>query len=254
MNDASVSGIERRKDPRHPLLLQVTYQNSAAFLTSWTENISAGGFFFPTDRTFEIGQELRIKLAFPGLLESFEVTATVAWIRAAGPDKPSGIGVRVDSDFGRRQLARLALMAEQERKPETTAKRPFRVLVVEDNEYSKKACERVLSQVSSHSAIEVVYASNGHEALAMVQSEPPDLVITDIYMPIMDGLTFIRKLREDPKSSDLTVIVVTAGGRDEREMLGTLKIHAFLEKPFKFGQLFETIIYLYHLRSAAEQE
>ena len=56
----------------------------------------------------------------------------------------------------------------------------------------------------------VLEASNGREGLAAVQAEHPDLVITDVLMPVMDGYEFVRQLRLDPLTSRIPVVFYTA--------------------------------------------
>lgn len=250
MTDNYISGAERRNTDRKHLILKVSYQDSSEYLTSWTENISDGGFFFQTESSFQIGQSITVELSFPGLLKSFEINGKVAWTREPGPGTPAGIGVRVDSDSGKRLLARVALKADHETKQDPSS--TYRILVVEDNEYSQKACERVLNHLKEHSPdlLEVHFCPNGHEALCIAEESEINLIITDVFMPVLDGIGFVRKLRHEAKL-DIPVIVVTAGGDEERRAMEELGIDAFLEKPIQFGQLFETIIYLIHLNESA---
>lgn len=55
-----------------------------------------------------------------------------------------------------------------------------------------------------------IVARNGLEALAIAEHENPDLILMDMKMPVMDGITAVQKLRENPKTKDMRVIYLTA--------------------------------------------
>jgi len=80
------------------------------------------------------------------------------------------------------------------------------ILVVDDRETAR----RYLATVLENGGHRVVEAQDGFEALARLSSNPPDLVITDILMPAMDGFEFIRQMRARPESRNTPVIVYTA--------------------------------------------
>jgi CheY-like chemotaxis protein len=81
-----------------------------------------------------------------------------------------------------------------------------RVLVVDD-EPSLRFLLRVLFEVDGH---EVDEASNGVTALEQVERRRPDLIVTDVMMPVMTGRQLIESLRADPATADIPVIVVSA--------------------------------------------
>jgi len=58
--------------------------------------------------------------------------------------------------------------------------------------------------------LEVVQASNGHQALEAIRMEAPDAVLLDLLMPVMDGMTFLERLRANPSHVGLPVLVLTA--------------------------------------------
>ena len=85
-------------------------------------------------------------------------------------------------------------------------KRGGRILVVDD-EASARA---MLNQFLGSLGLEVVEAADGQEALEAIRMEAPDAVLLDLLMPVMDGMTFLKKLRANPLHSGLPVIVLTA--------------------------------------------
>jgi len=79
------------------------------------------------------------------------------------------------------------------------------ILVVDDHAETLKPLVRLL-QLEGYTA---VGASNAFEALAATQQSNPDLILLDVMIPPMDGLTFLMRLREDPKGREIPVIVVS---------------------------------------------
>jgi len=81
-----------------------------------------------------------------------------------------------------------------------------RMLVVDDIE----ANVRLLSRILKNAGHEISTAQSGQEALEKVLSEPPDVVLLDVMMPGMDGFEVCRRLRADPQTSTLPIVMVTA--------------------------------------------
>ncbi|MBW2270107.1 MAG: sigma-54-dependent Fis family transcriptional regulator [Deltaproteobacteria bacterium] len=106
------------------------------------------------------------------------------------------------------------------------------VLVVDDEELYRRALERILKRVG----YEVVTARDASEALAIVSSQPVDLVLSDVQMPGINGLELVRQLKD--AVPDLPCIVITGYGSPEQS-IESLKAGAFwyLEKPFDQGHL-----------------
>jgi CheY-like chemotaxis protein len=82
-----------------------------------------------------------------------------------------------------------------------------KILIVDDEEHVRAA----LKQVLERAGYEVVVAATGNEGLELMQREGADLVITDVIMPGIDGITTARKIRE--KFRDTRIIVISGGGK-----------------------------------------
>lgn len=80
------------------------------------------------------------------------------------------------------------------------------ILVVED--YAPE--RELLDYLLTHAQYRVIQASNGSEALHMMHSEQPDLIILDLHMPVMDGYELIRRMHADPCIEAIKVIVYTS--------------------------------------------
>jgi len=81
-----------------------------------------------------------------------------------------------------------------------------KILVVEDNEDNLQ----VLSDELDYAGYEVVSAGDGEEAIEKTLAEMPDLILMDISIPIIDGWEVTRRLKADPKTSNIPIIALTA--------------------------------------------
>lgn len=84
-------------------------------------------------------------------------------------------------------------------------KTPF-VLVVDDNQQNLELLQAYLEDVDCRT----IPAHDGHEALEIIAKDPPDLILLDVMMPKMSGFEVCRRIKNDPKTNDIPVIMVTA--------------------------------------------
>jgi two-component system chemotaxis response regulator CheY len=117
----------------------------------------------------------------------------------------------------------------------------LRVLIVDDSSVMRKIVERSLRQAGLDLA-EVLEANNGAEALAEVQKGSLDLVLSDINMPVMDGLEFLRSLAGVESAKGLPVVMITTEGSEAR-VVEALSVGAkgYIRKPFTPEQVKERV-------------
>ena len=104
------------------------------------------------------------------------------------------------------------------------------LLVVEDHADSRELLRRVLEPLGAR----VLLAENGYEALASLRREPraPDVILCDLLMPAMDGLSFARRLQQEPEWQSIPIVAVTALGQlADYMMTWTQGFRAHLTKP-----------------------
>lgn len=85
----------------------------------------------------------------------------------------------------------------------------------------------------------VLTASNGQEALQLLETHTPDLIISDCMMPVMDGVTFRKRVAANPVFSNTRFILMSAA--PERHDLASVTVDRFLKKPFQFEELFNAV-------------
>ena len=112
------------------------------------------------------------------------------------------------------------------------------ILVVDDSPVSR----RLLGYTLQHNGHTVLAAADGYEALSLLQNSPVDLVISDLAMPEMDGLTLLREIRADRRLEALRLVMLTASGQDQDRLEAQIAgADDFLTKPSSSRDLLATV-------------
>jgi CheY-like chemotaxis protein len=245
-----MKGEERRRAERISLVLRADYPAAPAFFRDATENLSGAGIFVPTDLDLAPGERLTLRIGFPGLPEPLEVEVEVVRLRLAHLGEPPGVAVRIPVDRGE-DRDRVARLVDAARATEAPPGRLRQVLVVEDNPHVVEMYEWALRKLRSNAGpvgVQVTYAANGHLALARLARPPPvDLVIADLFMPVMDGFELVERIRADPGLAALPIMIISAGGPDARQRAGGLGIDAYLQKPVHSAEILAAVRTLLHM-------
>ncbi len=113
-----------------------------------------------------------------------------------------------------------------------------KVLVVEDS----LAQRQMISDLLKGSGLNVTVASDGVEALEQIQQISPDLVVLDIVMPRMNGYEVCRRLKADPKTQDVPVVMCSSKGEEFDRYWGMKQgADAYIAKPFQPTELIGTV-------------
>ncbi len=90
--------------------------------------------------------------------------------------------------------------------------------------------------------LEIIEASDGVDALKKLPGQSFDIMLTDINMPIMDGLKLISLMKNNPNYKDIPVVVITTeGGREDRERGLALGANAYITKPVQTTSLLKVV-------------
>jgi DNA-binding response OmpR family regulator len=113
-----------------------------------------------------------------------------------------------------------------------------KILLIEDK---AGLLDTLKSLLELHEYI-VITAGNGEEGLRLAQEHTPDLVISDIYMPVINGYQLLEKFSADPKLSKIPVLIASAKtGEEEINAAYSMGAAAYITKPFLFANLHENI-------------
>ena len=111
-----------------------------------------------------------------------------------------------------------------------------KILLVDDHAPTRLILSLVLSE--SWQQYHILQASNGEEACAMAISEQPDLMLLDICMPVLDGYETLARLRENPETHGIKVMMLTAQDLPLQKKLALdFGADGFLVKPFRTDEL-----------------
>jgi DNA-binding response OmpR family regulator len=120
-------------------------------------------------------------------------------------------------------------------------KSPARILVVDDDQ----ELQRVVKRAAEADGFTVTQAFDGTPALALAAMERIDLILLDINMPVADGRDVLSKLKKNPATADIPVLVWTGRvGQNDREVALGLGAEDFIEKPVQPAPLMLKIRYV----------
>ena len=115
----------------------------------------------------------------------------------------------------------------------------YKALVVEDSPTMRQLIVFALRRLK---AVKVTEADDGVDALKKLQGDTFDILITDINMPVMDGLKLVGMVRKDDNHKAIPIIIITTeGAQEDRERALALGANAYITKPIQAPQVIDTV-------------
>ncbi len=115
----------------------------------------------------------------------------------------------------------------------------FRCLIVEDSPTMRQLIVFALKRIPE---LDIVEASDGVDALKKLPGQKTDLVLTDINMPIMDGLKLVSLMKSNPLYKEIPVVIITTeGAAEDREKGLALGARAYIPKPIQTNNLLKVV-------------
>lgn len=117
----------------------------------------------------------------------------------------------------------------------------IRILIVEDDSHLVESLTFVLER----EGFEVCAAIDGEAAMRHLRFDPPDAMILDVMLPLLNGFEVLKFVKSDPVLKSMPVIVLTAKGQaHDRQMAETIGVEAFMTKPFSNRDIVDAVRHL----------
>ena len=222
---------------------RVSYRTLDELVVAYTRDLSRGGLFLKTQRFLPINAVILLSLELPEGGGEVPVIARVAYVRdpqtARAQGKTAGMGIQfldVSSD-SRQRIERFIAERATAQADITGPIRVVRVLdilVVDDDARYREMAADVFRKRGDH----VRTANDGVQGLGACLKQPPDLILTDVQMPGMDGWQLLRIVRARPSLASTPVVFMsTLTGEEERLRGYKLGVDDYVPKPFQPDEL-----------------
>jgi uncharacterized protein (TIGR02266 family) len=237
----SDNSSDGRATPRVEGTFRVSYPNVDELLIAYSTDLSKGGMFLQTDRFLPVNAVLRLNLALGAGSAEIPIICRVVYVRdeaaAQEAGKPAGMGIEF-LDLTAECLGLIeAYIAEKlsEDEPVTTPPpRRLNVMIVDDEQGSRNQAAQPFRIRGDY----VRVAADGFEALALCLKEPPDVIVSDVQMPRMDGWQLLRMCRARPSLASVPFLFLTTLGDEEERLRGyQLGVDDYVGKPFRGKEL-----------------
>lgn len=240
--DTDSSASERRAHSRVVAELQVTFKSIDELVTAYSSDISEGGIYVPTDHLMPIGAVVALNIDLPDAGPKLRAIARVAYImdseKTEKVGRNPGMGFEfldasekpmseIIADFIRKRVGKVPT-------PRNHCQNRACALVVDDTDYH---LERSASAMRN-AGYRVLTARDGVQALSIAVREKPDIIVSDVQMPNMNGWHLLRLIRARPSLASIPFIFLTSLSSDDERLKGyQLGVDDYVNKPFAEAEL-----------------
>lgn len=238
------SNVERRLHARYQAPYRVVISSEeGAKLASMTDNVSGRGLYLADNHDLPLDKSLDISLHLPDGGRNIRCMAKVVRKnQTATEDSPAGYGVQLEFANPDEAVAYLRRLNALQSGEVDTSPESYPVLVVEDNEVLAEIVANALPmfwkrRYQDGPFLNVDLAPSADLALEMMQKKRYFLIISDIFMPNLDGRKFISEIRSNTNSAEIPILAISAGDVGNEVM--ELDADAYMDKPLRLKDLFE---------------
>ena len=239
-----MSEDERRGGHRFAARIRVRFRSIEELVTAYTEDVSRGGLFVTATQQLPPGTEVQLSLELPDGNPPALVPARVAYVLDEATARSQGRNPGMGMQFVEADVASLAeriatFLANSIGSGEHERPAPIHALVVDDSEISRELVSRSLTDAGHN----VTMAENGLEALGRAMRQPPDIVLTDVNMPLMDGWQLLRLLRASEKTKHVPIVFLTSLATERDRINGYRRgVDDYIAKPFVGAELVARVV------------
>lgn len=244
LQDADPDQSHARQTVRVHMEVPVNFTAPPLGSVCLTKNISEKGLFILGKADLRTGQQVSLELLLDDEQDPFPLEAEVAWVM---PEQDIA-GLKL-SYLSRESAHRLKEMIMRTRAAQKSGRRGPEPILVADNDMD---LVNFISRALTKHGYEIVQAASGQEALKLIRSLHPSLVLIDVLMPDMDGTEICKTMRADASLTAIPVILISAL---ESEHLLRVSDESgatdFLKKPLDMSELIDMVgYYLQQTRSS----
>jgi uncharacterized protein (TIGR02266 family) len=229
--------------PRVEATFPVSYENVDQLLVAYSSDLSKGGMFLTTDQFLPVNAVIRINLGLGEGSAEIPIISRVVYVRdevaARAVGKPAGMGIEfldmTPECLGLIEAYIAERIGEIEHPPEIALpKRRLSIMIVDDDH----GCRTLAAQPFRTRGDYVRVAPDGFDALAQCLKETPDVIVSDVHMPRLDGWQLLRMCRSRPTLSSVPFLFLTTlSGEQERLRGYQLGVDDYVSKPFRGKEL-----------------
>lgn len=229
--------------PRVEATFRVSYESVDQLLVAYSSDLSKGGMFLATDQFLPVNAVVRINLELGEGSAEIPVICRVVYVRDATAarvvGKPAGMGIEFLDMTGECLGLIEAYIAERigdVDQPAAIARsqRRLSIMIVDDDQ----GCRTLAAQPFRTRGDYVRVAPDGFEALAQCLKEPPDVIVSDLHMPRLDGWQLLKMCRARPTLASVPFLFLTTlSGEQERLRGYQLGVDDYVAKPFRGKEL-----------------
>ncbi|MBX3270679.1 MAG: response regulator [Sandaracinaceae bacterium] len=239
-----MSDDERRRAYRFAARIKVRFRSIEELVTAYTEDVSRGGLYVTAAQQLPPGTEVQLSLELPDGGEPALVPARVAYLldepTARAQGRNPGMGMQFLEDHVTPLAERIArFLADTIGSGEHERPGPIHALVVDDSASYRELVARSLEDAGHH----VTVAENGLEGFGKAMQRTPDIVLTDVTMPVMDGWQLLRLLRARDATKKVPVVFLTSLDSERDRIKGYQRgVDDYIAKPFAGAELVARVL------------
>jgi uncharacterized protein (TIGR02266 family) len=226
-------GQERRTARRFAARIKVNFRSVEELVTAYTGDVSRGGLFVTAAQQLPPGTDVQLAMEVPDGGPPALVPARVAYTlgveEAQAQGKQPGMGMQfLESDVASLAERIATFLASSVDAEVVEPAEPLHVLVVDDSRGYRFAVERAMTAAGHR----VTTAEHGLEALGKALKDPPDVILTDVTMPVMDGWQLLRLVRARDATRAIPVAFMSSLDSDADRIKGyELGVDDYIGKP-----------------------
>jgi len=233
-----VNDNRRGNDLRVKASFRVRFATVDDLVLAYTGNLSRGGMRLRTDQDIALGSVIEVRLELPDEAPEVRIPSEVVSVTPDGTTGRKYLGVRfIDPDESARKRLEWFILNSEPAPGQfgpATHGQQLKLLIVDDEPLQRASTAKPF-QERGH---DVRLASDGLAALGLALKDPPDVVLTDLQMPKMDGWQLLRMLRSRPALASVPVIFLTTLSGESDRLLGyRMGVDDFIAKPPEPGDL-----------------